>query len=349
VEYFVVKTKAKTEGKSSRSPLPKAAGNERALKIGTVLVPTDFSEESRKAISYAGALLNHFRSTVHLVYVHDIDFAYAVPALIVSAPLISSENVERRLRKDLEKLAKQFDLPGSTSERHVRTGRAYREICETANKIGAELIVIATHGRTGLRRLMMGSTAERVVQHAPCPVLVVREKEREFIEMAKGKGADLQITKVLVPVDFSESSREGLLYAISFARRFGARLILLHAIQVQPFIPADSHASHERTPAPGVIERAARLRARKFLKQVDFAGVAYEMEIQSGRPAEEISRYAESAGVELIITSTHGQTGLAHALIGSTAEHVVRYAHCPVLVVPTTEASAQRRDASKAG
>ena len=341
--------KAKTESESiTRSQ--KGTGNDRPFKIETVLVPSDFSEESLKAVAYARALLNYFRSTVHLVYVHDIDFAYAVPALMASSPLISSKDVERRLQKDLEKLAKQFELPGSTTERHVRTGRAYREICEVANKVGAELIVIATHGRTGLRRLMLGSTAERVVQHAPCPVLVVREKEREFLEIAKGKGAALHITKVLVPVDFSESSREGLLYAISFARRFGARLILLHAIQVQPFIPVDSHAAHERMPAPGVIERAARLGARKFLKQVDFAGVNYEMEIQSGRPAEEISRYAENAGVELIITSTHGQTGLAHALIGSTAEHVVRYAHCPVLVVPTTEASAQRqRDASKAG
>ena len=303
-----------------------------------------------KAIAYAGALLNYFPGIVHLVYVHDIDFSYVAPALMTSSPVIPTEEVERRYRADLEKLAKQFELPGSAPERHVRIGRAYGEICEVASEIGAELIVIATHGRTGLRRFMLGSTAERVVQHAPCPVLVVREKEREFLETGKGKAAAetaLHITKILVPLDFSDSSRVGLLYAISFARRFGASLTLLHAIQVQPFIPADGHAARERTPAPGVIERATRLRARKFLKQVDFAGVAYQMEMQSGVPAQEICRFAGNAKVELIITSTHGQTGLAHALIGSTAEQVVRYAHCPVLVVPTTEASAQRRREAK--
>jgi nucleotide-binding universal stress UspA family protein len=342
VECFDVKAKQKTEG-GNISPSQKAAGNDRAFKIKTVLVPTDFSEESLKAVAYARALLNYFAGLAHLVYVHDIDFAYAVPALLTSPPLISSGEVEQRLRKDLGKLAKQFELPGSTAERHVRTGRAYGQICEVASEIGAELIVIATHGRTGLRRLMLGSTAERVVQHAPCPVLVVREKEREFLEVAKGKAAALHITKILVPLDFSESSREGLLYAISFAKRFDASLILLHAIQVQPFIPADGHAAHERMPAPGVIERAARLRARKFLKQVDFAGVPHEMEIQSGQPAHEICRFAENARAELIITATHGQSALAHALIGSTAEHVVRYAHSPVLVVPTTEASAARQ------
>jgi len=329
-----------------------ADGNERPFKIETMLVPTDFSEESLKAIAYGRALLNHFPGSVHLVYVHDVDFAYAVPALMNTSPLIATKEVERRYRKDLEKLAKQFDLQGSTPERHVRTGRAYHQICDVADGIGAQLIVIATHGHTGLRRLVLGSTAERVVQHAPCPVLVVREREREFVEIGQGKNAAktaLQITKILVPLDFSESSREGLLYAISFAKCFDAGLILLHAIQVQPLIPAEGHTVHERMPAPGVIERAARLRARKFLKQVDFMGVEYEMEIQSGQPAHEICRYAETASVDLIITATHGQTALAHALIGSTAEHVVRYAHCPVLVVPTTEASAQRRrDVAKA-
>jgi nucleotide-binding universal stress UspA family protein len=336
---FDVKAKTKTASRNI-SPSQKPGG------IETLLVPTDFSEESRKALSYARALLNYFPGTVHLVYVHDVDFSYAVPALINSSPMIATEEVERGYRKDLEKLAKQFDLTGSKLERHVRTGRAYREISDLASKVGAQLIVIATHGRTGLRRLMLGSTAERVVRHAPCPVLVVREREREFLDLGKDKKAAqavLHISKILVPLDFSDSSREGLLYAISFAKRFGASLILLHAIQVQPFIPAAGDAVHERMPAPGVIERAARLRSRKFLKEVDFGGVNYEMEIQAGAPAHEICRFAENAKVELIITSTHGQTGLAHALIGSTAEHVVRYAHSPVLVVPTTDASAQRR------
>lgn len=334
-----MKAKPKTERKSVSPP-------QKLGEIKTLVVPTDFSDESLKALSYARALLNYFPATAHLVYVHDVDFAYAVPALMSNSPLIATEVVERRYRKDLAKLAKQFDLSELRAQQHVRIGRAYRDISELASKVGAQLIVIATHGRTGLRRLMLGSTAERVVRHAPCPVLVVREREREFLDLGKGKkGAQavVHISKILVPVDFSDSSREGLLYAISFARRFRARLILLHAIQVQPFIPAEGHSVHERMPAPGVIERAARMRARKFLKTVDFRGVKYEMEIQAGAPAHEICRFAENAKVELIVTSTHGQTGLAHAFLGGTAEHVVRYAHSPVLVVPTTEASAQRR------
>ena len=337
-----MKAKAKTQDRTTVSS-SKTAGSEDALKIETLLVPTDLSEESEKAVAYTRALLNSFPGTVHLLYVHDIDFAYAVPSVMTASPLLASGDVERGLRKDVDKLARKFELAGETSKRHVRTGRAYREICDFASEIGADLIILATHGRTGLKRLMLGSTAERVVRHAPCAVLVVREREREFVDVSKGNAAALRITRILVPLDFSESSREGLLYAISFANRFGASLVLLHAIQVMPFVPAGSAAANERIPAPGVIERAARLRARKFLKTIDFAGVNYEMEIQSGPPAQEICHFAETAGVELIITSTHGQTGLAHALIGSVAEHVVRYAHSPVLVVPTRAASAERR------
>ena len=316
-----------------------------------MLVPTDFSEESLKAIAYTRGLLPYFRGTVHLVYVHDIDFVYAVPELAATAPFLTTGEMEQHYRADLDKLARQFELPGATPGNHVRSGRAYREICEVAGEIGAELVVIATHGHTGLRRLVLGSTVERVLRHAPCPVLVVRDRKQEDLETGEGTSASQkrEITKILVPLDFSESSREGLLYAIAFARRFGASLALLHAIQVQPFNPADGPPARERVPAPGVIQRAARLRASKFLKEVDFKGVAYQMEIHGGRPVHEICRFAESAGVELIITSTHGQTALSHALIGSTAERVVRNAPCPVLVVPTTKASAQRRRDLEAG
>ena len=97
MECFGVKAKAKADA------------NDRSFKIETLLVPTDFSEESLKAIAYVRALLNYFPGSVHLVYVHDVDFAYAVPALMTSSPLISTDVVERRYRKDLEKLANSLD------------------------------------------------------------------------------------------------------------------------------------------------------------------------------------------------------------------------------------------------
>lgn len=274
---------------------------------------------------------------MHLVHVHDVDFAFAVPALMATPPLVTTDQLVRHYRSRLKKLALDNQLPGSAAEWHVRSGRAYREICAVAQDIRADLIVLATHGRTGLKRMMLGSTAEKVIQYAPCPVVVVRENERDFSKLPseRSKGAaGLGVKKIVVPVDFSAAAGEGLRYAIWFAKQYRARLIVVHTIQVQPFLPPDG-LSRTHVPSPGVIERAARMRARQFLKTIDSQKVDYEMTIQIGPPAHEICRFADEIGADLIITSTHGQTALAHALMGSVAEHVVRYAHCPVLVIPT--------------
>jgi len=85
------------------------------------------------------------------------------------------------------------------------------------------------------------------------------------------------------------------------------------------------------------------LKMRKLAAKIDFGGVPHRTEIQVGRPAEQICQYADDRGIDLIIASTHGHTGWAHVLIGSVAEHVVRYAHCPVLVVPHGKGPATRR------
>ena len=142
---------------------------------------------------------------------------------------------------------------------------------------------------------------------------------------------------MLVPIDFSEWARHGLNYAVALAQSTGARLILLHALKLLPTIPGDRFAL-EAMPSVDVLEKAAAGAMKEFVARGDFKGVPYETKIRRGHPAQEICDFAEQCGVDLIVTSTHGVTGIAHVLIGSVAEHVVRYARCPVLVVPQREA-----------
>ena len=212
----------------------------RRTKIGTVLVSTDFSAESLKALEYAASLVRHFGGTLHVVNVHDADYAYAVPSIAVMPPLVTSGEIENYCLGELQKLSAKYRVGTSAPRLHSRTGRAFDQICKVAGEICADLIVISTHGHTGVKHLVLGSTTERVVRHAPCPVLVVRENERDFIAPGGAKpDADepLRINKIIVPVDFSECSLHGVRYAIAFAKMCGARLSLIHAIQVQPFIP----------------------------------------------------------------------------------------------------------------
>lgn len=319
--------------------------------IGTILAPTDFSPESMRALEYASLLLKLFRGTLHLVYVHETDYAYAVPAILTPPPVISVDGIERYYQAKLKKLATRYSPADAAAETHVKMGRAFDQICKLADQIEARLIVISTHGRTGLKRMFLGSTAERLVQHARCPVFVVRERERDFADLQQStdKKATSRKMKMLVPVDFSECSRQGLSYALSFARPWNAEIILLHTIQIQPFIEPSHYAAYDQTPSLAAIERAAKGQMLKLVRKTEFGGVPYKTDIQIGRPAEQICQSAEDREIDLIVVSTHGHTGLEHVLIGSVAEHVVRYAHCPVLVVPRATKATHSETAGHTG
>ena len=154
------------------------------LHLRTLLVPTDFSESSRKAMHYALRLAQQFGSTLVLLHVIEPVYPYPVDGLMHFPGELRDPNLERRpetekaLTRLADSTARQGDVPVRTA---MRTGRAYDEIAAAAREENADLIVISTHGYTGLKHVLLGSTAERVVRHAPCPVLVVREHEHEFI------------------------------------------------------------------------------------------------------------------------------------------------------------------------
>ena len=150
------------------------------LRLKKILVPTDFSETSKKAVQYAVRFAEQFGCEIALLYVIEP----ATP--MVGAPLaveIFTDNDEFSMaEKDLALLAAESHNSGAHSvSSFVRIGHAPNEITKAARDLDADLIVIATHGYTSWRHLCIGSTTERVVRTAPCPVLVVREKEHEFV------------------------------------------------------------------------------------------------------------------------------------------------------------------------
>lgn len=258
---------------------------------------------------------------IHFVNVHD--FAYPVVNGL-NPPLVGSEaEIKDQLHGDLQKVALSQELREAAY--HVRVGRPVEQICEVASEIQADLIVLSTHGRTGWERALLGSTAEKILRHAPCPVFVARERRPR-------RKAELQLKKIVVPVDFSECAERGLDYAIGLAQAFKARLVLINVIQLHHDLPPVVIYSHSK------INRWAREVAEAHMadlvRATDFGGVKFETEIKMGSPAQKVCRYASKAAADLIVTSTHGRTGLPHVFIGSVAEHMMRYARLPVLVVP---------------
>jgi universal stress protein A len=146
------------------------------LRIKTIVVPTDFSTESLKAIQHASALAQEFGAVLWLVHV--VERPPVLPESPVAAALFTSEELTRAARVRLHAWAQDEVDELVPAQVEARVGKPYLEIVDAAKLHDADLIVIATHGHTGLKHAFLGSTAERVVQHAPCPVLVVRGKEK---------------------------------------------------------------------------------------------------------------------------------------------------------------------------
>jgi nucleotide-binding universal stress UspA family protein len=203
----------------------------------------------------------------------------------------------------------------------------------SAGELKADLIVIATHGRSGFKHLRLGRTAEKVIRHAPCPILVVREASRGPISTAT---EGIVLEKILVPVDFSDCAKEGASYASAFATKVGADLLLMHVTH-----PADFTASDPNVVPPdwSDLVETARLAAEDELDQMvnflSLTGISAETEVAVGTPGEKLIERTKQPDVDMVIMSSHGYTALRHLFLGSIAEQLVREARCPVLVVPS--------------
>jgi nucleotide-binding universal stress UspA family protein len=148
--------------------------------IKKILVPIDFSDYSKSALKYAINFCKGFNAEMILIYV--VEPVIYPPDFSMGQIAIPSVNTEwdERAKQELDKLAKE-EIPDSVSvQALIKTGKPFIEIIETAGELDVDLIIIATHGRTGVEHILFGSTAEKVVRKAPCPVLTLREPIKGF-------------------------------------------------------------------------------------------------------------------------------------------------------------------------
>ena len=147
--------------------------------LRSILVPLDFSEPAEKALRYAVAFGRQLGARITLLHVRQLPYYLAEPSFVPAAPPIEDppEAVMQRLEADAHRLVPP-EMLGRTL---LRAGAPFHEICKAAAELNTDLIILSTHGYAGLKHALMGSTAECVVRHAPCPVLVVRKREHEFV------------------------------------------------------------------------------------------------------------------------------------------------------------------------
>jgi nucleotide-binding universal stress UspA family protein len=293
------------------------------LHLKSLLVPIDFSETSAKALDYAVSLAKEFGSQIKLVHVVESPKVFNDDTKPIFQAWDKQLVQQAKLQLDELEQEKIDELIPATAE--VRMGRAYQEICDAARSSKTDLIVISTHGFTGLKHLFLGSTAERVVRHAPCSVLVVRGPHG-----SNGR-PELKPKRILVPTDFSKHSMQALDYAKNLAKQFQAEIQLSHVVPV--YYPVTDEMTRDICILEAELQETGEKRLAHLVKTLSSKGVSVKTQVRKGRSATEITEAVKELNSDLVVISTHGLTGWDRVFLGSTTEEVVRHVSCPVLVV----------------
>lgn len=305
--------------------------------IDKLLVPIDFSECSRPALDTAAHLANALGAELHVLHVWQLPEFGSPSRTALGNPTAwqsLANRVEAHVREQLDAFVGEARSRGvSIAKASTLPGLAPLTIVDTATRENYDLIVMGTHGRTGLQRVFLGSVAEKTLRHAPCPVLTVRDKPSR-----DGKS----IQRILAPVDYSEYSRAALEYAIEMARVLSAELDVVHVWARPALIPGEVFVYAEKDserPLGELIRDSAEREMHQFLapfrKKYDAGTLQFPRHrLLAGSPAPSLLAELEKGEHDLVVLGTQGRTGLAHLLLGSVTEKLVRLSRVPVLTVP---------------
>jgi nucleotide-binding universal stress UspA family protein len=294
--------------------------------ITRILFATDFSRWAQRAEDYACALACSWRASLTVLSVAEF------PPGLNPDYLVNQQYLADLLKHASAQLV---DLKGRAEGRgiavttRVATGIPSEEVISAAREEDSDLIVVGTRGKTGLAHILLGSTAERVIRGAPCPVLSVRTDSAD-LEDERVLARPVRLERILVPVDFSDCSLDALEYAVVVAQQAKASLMLLHVLEPVSY-GLDFTLSHVRTREH--VRESWTKRLQELTSSHQHSHVAMEFQLRGGLPADSILDSAQTLPCDLIVMGTHGRRGISHALSGSVAEAVLRKSHCPVIAV----------------
>lgn len=307
------------------------------IKIDKILVPTDFSETASRAVNHAGLLAKAFGAKLTLLHV--LDVAHALQEMMEEpGEEIDMEPHPKQWYKRLRDYADQRIEETAKTDYVCKAPECRTEVLKGENAAAAiagyakeneiDLIVIGTHGRTGISKWFFGSTAERVMRIAPCPVLTI------------APGAELHpgeevFDHILFPFDLSDASKHALRYACAFAEKYKAKLELLHVVEYRNLPESYSIRGKE------IFEQVTDLEQRVLDEMEREVNKLYEggrtlnaqFVVEEGKPFEQIVDFADKNKANLIVMGNTGINDTHGQRLGSTAENVVPRAECPVLVV----------------
>ena len=295
--------------------------------ITRILFATDFSQWARRAEDYACALACSWKASLTVLCVAEFPPGLN-PDYLVNQQYLA--DLLKTASSQLVGLKGRVERRGIAVTTRVATGIPSEEVITVARAEDSDLIVVGTRGKTGLAHVLLGSTAERVIRGAPCPVLTVRMEPADIEEEEGALSKPITLERILVPVDFSNCSLDALGYAAVVAQQAKASLMLLHVLEPVSygldFTLGQSKARHADA------EKWTK-RLEELVSSHQHPTMQVESQLRGGFPADSILDSAQTLPCDLIVMGTHGRRGISHTISGSVAEAVLRKARCPVITV----------------
>ena len=296
------------------------------LSINRILCPVDLSDASRRALDHAVALARWYGASITVLRTIPlampvVSYAGALHQTAVMTPPADLEPVRHATAAFAAR-----EAGGPAMDTIVAEGDAGAEIAAHARDLRADLIVMGTHGHRGWDRLMLGSVTERVLRSVDCPVLTIPPAAPDAVPVKPGL-----FTHIVCGVDFSPASLKSLQAALALAEEADARLTVLHAVEHPALWPLPANARDAET-LKQAVDAEARRRLEALIPE-DAASFAHlDVVIGSGKAYAAILETAQARGADLIVIGAHGGVP-GFRWFGSTTNHVVREARCPVLTL----------------
>ena len=294
------------------------------INFSRILCPVDLSEFSRRAVDHAAAIAHWYDASLTVLFVYANMPVMDVPPLVL--PDVERERIVDALRDATRQVPSGVPVDLQVREAY----EVHREILAEADRLRADLLVLGSHGRSGMGRLLLGSVTEKVMREARCPTLVVPRGAA-----GASPAGPVRFRRILCPVDFSEGSIDALRYATSLAEEADAELTAIHVIEVPPELAARSAAEPvdvDRIRAEAEAERLRELRALIPSDARTFCTV--HTAVREGAAYREILRVAGETDADLIVMGVQGRGAVDLMVFGSNTARVTRAATCPVLIVP---------------
>ena len=300
-------------------------------RISNILIPVDFSETSRKAMHYATHLAMRFgaKLTVAHILPSVAAFNYAYP----DDPREFEKEAFLETRRLLPEEIPEAYRERLNSQTIVKCGDVRDELLGIVTEENVDLIVMGTHGRRNLERFFLGSTTETILRCVGVPILTVSKRGTE---QQTELPFDVPFRRILYATDLPEANLPGLHYSADLARALGAHLTLLHVMELRDTV---------------AFEDESEIRARfmgdlhKTIEREHGGDLGVATEVVRGTPHHEILKFAGAMNADLIVINLQSKGLLERALLGSTAERVIRSARIPVLSIPGPAASEEGRTA----